>query len=70
MIARYGSNEAYITAETIGINLGVKRIRKKPLLSIYRNAGLFPYGEKLQLNLGILWQMHLRKWIYQVLGKL
>lgn len=55
MIARYGSNEAYITAETIGINLGVKkRIRKKPLLSIYRNAGLFPYGEKTAIKFGNL----------------
>ena len=55
MIARYGSNEAYVTAETIGVNLGIKKkIRKKLLLSIYRNAGLFPYGEKTAIEFGNL----------------
>lgn len=55
MIARYGSNEAYVTAESIGVNLGIKKnIRKVMLKSIHNNAGLFPYGQDTALKFGNL----------------
>lgn len=53
-ICRFGSNEAYTTAEAIGVMLGLKKhIREKCLISINRNAGVFPYGEDTAYKFGI-----------------
>lgn len=55
LVARYGSNEAYATAEAIGVNLHMKKhIRPCVLTSIHRNAGVFPYGEETALKFGML----------------
>lgn len=55
MIARYGSNEAYITAETIGINLRVKKGLERNRYYLYTEMqGYFHMVKKLQLNSGIL----------------
>ncbi len=54
MIARYGSNEAYATAEAIGMSLGIKKnIRSEIVTSINRNAGVFPYGEEMAFKFGM-----------------
>lgn len=51
MIARFGSNEAWCTAEGIGIRLGKKRQFSEKILSLmHLNAGVFPYGEKSALR--------------------
>ena len=55
LVARYGSNEAYVTAEAMGIYHHMKKhIRPCMLTSIHRNAGVFPYGEKTAMKFGIL----------------
>lgn len=55
LIARYGSNEAYATAEAIGVALHMKRhIRPAVLTSLCRNAGVFPYGESTVFRFGML----------------
>lgn len=55
LVARYGSNEAYATAEAIGVNLRMKQhIRPCVLTSIHRNAGVFPYGEQTVMRFGLL----------------
>lgn len=55
MIARYGSNEARITANAIGIKLGaIHRMSPKALVSINRNAGVFPYGLETAYKFGML----------------
>ncbi len=57
MIARYGSNEALITGETIGIELGaILKIYTKHLVSICRNAGVFPYGQDTAIAFGKMMQ--------------
>lgn len=55
LVARYGSNEAYATAEAIGVYLHMKKhIRPCVLTSIHRNAGVFPYGEQTAIRFGML----------------
>lgn len=55
LVARYGSNEAYATAEAIGVHLHMKKhIRSCVLTSIHRNAGVFPYGEQTTIRFGML----------------
>lgn len=55
MIARYGSNEARITADAIGIKLGaIHRMPPKALVGINRNAGVFPYGLETAYKFGML----------------
>lgn len=55
LVARFGSNEAYVTAEAIGVNYHMKKhIRYCMLTSIYRNAGVFPYGEATAMRFGLL----------------
>ncbi len=55
MIARYGSNEAELTADVMGVLLGCKKkIPEERLKSINRDAGLFPYGEETALKFGEL----------------
>ena len=55
MVARFGSNEANITADVKGVSIHAKRnVRKAFLDSIHRNAGLFPYGQKTALEFGRL----------------
>ena len=55
MVARYGGNESHVTGEAIGMELGVKKgIRKKILLQINRDAGLFPYGNETAYRFGML----------------
>ena len=57
LVARYGSNEAYATAEAIGVYLHMKKhIRPCVLTSIHRNAGVFPYGEQTAIRFGMLMQ--------------
>ncbi len=51
LIARFGSNEAWCTAEGIGIRLNArKNFDKKTLLQIHRNAGVFPSGKEMALR--------------------
>ncbi|MBQ6425538.1 MAG: hypothetical protein IJK14_00625 [Clostridia bacterium] len=55
MVARYGGNESHVTGEAIGMELGLKKgIRKKILLQINRDAGLFPYGNETAYRFGML----------------
>ena len=55
MVARYGGNESHVTGEAIGMELGIKKgIRKKILLQINRDAGLFPYGNETAYRFGML----------------
>ncbi len=55
MVARYGGNESHVTGEAIGMELGMKKgIRKKILLQINRDAGLFPYGNDTAYRFGML----------------
>ena len=55
MVARYGGNESHVTGEAIGMELGLKKgIRKKILLQINRDAGLFPYGNDTAYRFGML----------------
>lgn len=55
LVARYGSNEAYVTAEAVGVYLHMKKhIRPCMLTSIHRNAGVFPYGEETAMRFGLL----------------
>ena len=55
MVARYGGNESHVTGEAIGMELGLmKGIRKKILLQINRDAGLFPYGNETAYRFGML----------------
>lgn len=55
LVARYGSNEAYVTAEAIGVHYNMKKhIRSCMLTSIHRNAGVFPYGEETAMKFGLL----------------
>lgn len=55
MVARYGGNESHVTGEAIGMELGIKKgIRKKILLQINRDAGLFPYGDETAYRFGML----------------
>ena len=47
MICRFGANEGAATAEGIAVKLGLKckkRIMKRVLTGMHKNAGLFPYG--------------------------
>lgn len=56
MIARYGSNEAYVTAETIGVNLGIKKRLERNYYYLYiEMLGYFHMVKKQQLNLETLW---------------
>lgn len=51
LIARFGSNEARCTADSIGVKLGIiKNINKKVLKAINNNAGVFPRGQKMALK--------------------
>ncbi len=51
MIARFGSNEAWCTAEGIGIQTGgIRHFHDKILNQIHLNAGVFPYGEEMALR--------------------
>ena len=53
LVARFGSNEAWCTADAVGIKLGVKRkFSKKLLYRMHNNAGVFPYGDKMALRFG------------------
>jgi len=55
MVARFGSSEGDITAETIGVNLKLKRrIRNIYLDNIHNNAGVFPFGEETAEQFGKL----------------
>lgn len=51
VISRFGSNEAWCTAEGIGVRLGKKRHFSPLVLRLMHfNAGLFPYGEKMAVR--------------------
>ena len=53
LVARFGSNEASCTADTIGIKLGAKRkFSEKTLYRMNNNAGVFPYGEEMAFRFG------------------
>lgn len=53
LVARFGSNEALCTADTVGIKLGAKKkFGKKILYRMHNNAGVFPYGEKMAYRFG------------------
>ena len=53
LIARFGSNEALITALAKGIDLRVlRKISDKALASINKNAGVFPYGQEMACRFG------------------
>lgn len=51
MVSRFGSNEALCTGIGIGIRLGQKKnFNQKNLVSMHRNAGVFPYGKEMALR--------------------
>ena len=55
MVARYGSNEAAVTADALGVLLHARgKISKRYLNSIHFDAGLFPYGEETAIKFGQL----------------
>ncbi len=51
LISRFGSSEAWCTAEGIGIKLGLKRQFSPKILNVvYFNAGVFPHGKDMALR--------------------
>ena len=62
MIARFGSNEALVTADVIAVIIHAKRkVRKVYLDNIYRSAGLFPYGQDTAIAFGELMEQSARQ---------
>lgn len=55
MVARYGSNEARITADAIGIKLGaIHYMPPKSLVNINKNVGVFTYELETAYKFGML----------------
>ena len=53
LVTRFGSNEAKIIAQTIGIDLQlIKHYSKVGLININRYAGVFPYGHEMAHRFG------------------